>query len=91
LRERLAEGPGALGISGGGPDDLDGVLRGGYQGCRYSFGYPACPDLEDRAKVVRLLAPERLGVTLSEEFQLAPEQSTDALIAFHPEARYFST
>ena len=52
----------ALGISGGDPDDLDGILRVGYQGCRYSFGYPACPDLEDRAKVMRLLEPERIGV-----------------------------
>ena len=81
----------ALGISGADPDDLDGILRVGYQGCRYSFGYPACPDLEDRAKVVRLLEPGRIGVTLSEEFQLAPEQSTDALIVHHREAKYFST
>jgi 5-methyltetrahydrofolate--homocysteine methyltransferase len=80
-----------LGISGADPDDIDGILRVGYQGCRYSFGYPACPDLEDRAKVMRLLEPERIGVTLSEEFQLAPEQSTDALIAHHREAKYFST
>jgi len=80
-----------LGISGADPDDLDGILRVGYQGCRYSFGYPACPDLEDRAKVIRLLEPERIGVTLSEEFQLAPEQSTDALIVHHREAKYFST
>ncbi len=80
-----------LGISGADPDDLDGILRVGYQGCRYSFGYPACPDLEDRAKVMRLLEPERIGVTLSEEFQLAPEQSTDALIVHHREAKYFST
>jgi 5-methyltetrahydrofolate--homocysteine methyltransferase len=72
------------------PDDLDGILKVGYRGCRYSFGYPACPNLEDRAKVVRLLRPERIGVALSEEFQLEPEQSTDALITFHPEARYFS-
>jgi 5-methyltetrahydrofolate--homocysteine methyltransferase len=79
------------GLAGFDPPDLDGILKVDYRGCRYSFGYPACPDLEDRAKVVRLLAPERIGVTLSEEFQLAPEQSTDALIAFHPEARYFST
>ena len=78
------------GLAGDDPADLDGILKVGYRGCRYSFGYPACPDLEDRAKVVRLLAPERIGVTLSEEFQLVPEQSTDALIAFHPEARYFS-
>jgi 5-methyltetrahydrofolate--homocysteine methyltransferase len=81
----------ALGISGADPDDLDGILRVGYQGCRYSFGYPACPDLEDRAKVMRLLEPERIGVMLSEEFQLAPEQSTDALIVHHREANYFST
>jgi 5-methyltetrahydrofolate--homocysteine methyltransferase len=78
------------GLAGDDPADLDGILKVGYRGCRYSFGYPACPDLEDRAKVVRLLAPERIGVTLTEEFQLVPEQSTDALIAFHPEARYFS-
>jgi 5-methyltetrahydrofolate--homocysteine methyltransferase len=61
-----------------------------YRGSRYSFGYPACPDLEDRAKVIHLVHPERLGVTLSEEFQLHPEQSTDALIAHHPQAKYFS-
>ncbi len=78
------------GLAAGDPADLDGILRVGYRGCRYSFGYPACPDLEDRAKVVQLLAPERIGVALTEEFQLVPEQSTDALIAFHPEARYFS-
>jgi 5-methyltetrahydrofolate--homocysteine methyltransferase len=71
--------------------DLDGILKVRYRGCRYAFGYPACPDLEDRAKVIRLLEPERIGVTLSKEFQLAPEQSTDALITHHPEASYFST
>jgi 5-methyltetrahydrofolate--homocysteine methyltransferase len=81
----------ALGIADSDPDNLDDILRVGYQGCRYSFGYPACPDLEDRAKVMRLLEAERIGVTLSEEFQLAPEQSTDALIAHHPQAKYFST
>jgi 5-methyltetrahydrofolate--homocysteine methyltransferase len=78
------------GLAGEDPADLDGILRVGYRGCRYSFGYPACPDLEDRAKVVRLLAPDRIGVSLSEEFQLVPEQATDALITFHPEAKYFS-
>jgi 5-methyltetrahydrofolate--homocysteine methyltransferase len=82
---------GALGIGGADPAELDGILKVGYQGCRYSFGYPACPDLEDRAKVMRLLEPGRIGVTLSEEFQLAPEQSTDAVITQHPEAKYFST
>src|SRR6266545_1958636 len=80
-----------LGIGGADPAELDGILKVGYQGCRYSFGYPACPDLEDRAKVMRLLEPGRIGVTLSEEFQLAPEQSTDAVITHHPEAKYFST
>jgi 5-methyltetrahydrofolate--homocysteine methyltransferase len=79
-----------LGLAKHDPAELGDILRVGYQGCRYSFGYPACPNLEDRAKVVRLLAPERIGVTLSEEFQLAPEQSTDALIVHHPEAKYFS-
>jgi 5-methyltetrahydrofolate--homocysteine methyltransferase len=79
-----------LGLAGFDPPALDGLLKVGYRGCRYSFGYPACPNLEDRAKVVRLLEPERIGVVLSEEFQLAPEQSTDALIVHHPEAKYFS-
>jgi len=81
---------GELGLAQLDPPTLEGILKVGYRGCRYSFGYPACPDLEDRAKLVRLLRPERIGVSLSEEFQLAPEQSTDALIAHHPEARYFS-
>jgi 5-methyltetrahydrofolate--homocysteine methyltransferase len=80
-----------IGFGGEDPDDVDEFFRLGYRGARYSFGYPACPDLEDRAKVVRLLRPERVGVTLSEEFQLVPEQSTDALVAHHPEAKYFNT
>ena len=61
-----------------------------YRGSRYSFGYPACPDLEDRRKLVDLLKPERIGVELSEELQLHPEQSTDAMIVHHPEAKYFN-
>ncbi|UXY30547.1 methionine synthase [Streptomyces sp. HUAS TT20] len=80
-----------LGIADQDPADLAGMLRTDYQGCRYSLGYPACPDLEDRAKIAGLLRPERIGVTLSEEFQLHPEQSTDALILHHPEAVYFKT
>jgi 5-methyltetrahydrofolate--homocysteine methyltransferase len=79
-----------LGLASFDPPLLEDILKVGYRGCRYSFGYPACPDLEDRAKVIRLLRPERIGVTLSEGFQLAPEQATDALIVHHPEARYFS-
>ena len=61
-----------------------------YRGGRFSFGYPACPDLADRATLVRLLQPERIGVTLSEELQLHPEQSTDAIVLHHPEAKYFN-
>jgi len=61
-----------------------------YQGSRYSFGYPACPNLEDHVKLFQLLHPERIGVELTEEFQLVPEQSTDAIIVHHPEARYFN-
>jgi len=72
------------------PDDLEGFFRVDYRGARYSFGYPACPDLENRAVVMRLLRPERIGVALSEECQLVPEQSTDALIVHHPEAKYFN-
>jgi 5-methyltetrahydrofolate--homocysteine methyltransferase len=79
-----------LGIGGSDPEDLDGFLRVHYRGARYSFGYPACPDLGDRAKVVRLLEPSRIGVELSEEMQLHPEQSTDAIVLHHREAKYFS-
>ena len=79
-----------LGISDSDPDDLDGFFRVGYRGARYSIGYPACPDLADRAKMVRLLEPARIGVELSEEMQLHPEQSTDAIVIHHPEAKYFS-
>jgi 5-methyltetrahydrofolate--homocysteine methyltransferase len=79
-----------LGISAGDAPDLAGILKQGYTGERYSFGYPACPDLDDRAKIVALLRPERIGVVLSEELQLHPEQSTDALILHHPEATYFN-
>jgi 5-methyltetrahydrofolate--homocysteine methyltransferase len=79
-----------LGFGAEDSPELDGVLRQGYRGSRYSFGYPACPDLEQRAVIVGLLRPERIGVTLSEEFQLHPEQSTDAIVAHHPEAKYFN-
>ncbi|MFI7540603.1 methionine synthase [Actinoplanes sp. NPDC049599] len=72
------------------PADLAGILKNDYRGCRYAFGYPACPDLEDRAKMVDLLDAGRIGVTLSEEFQLEPEQSTDAIIVHHPDANYFN-
>jgi len=71
--------------------DLAAMLsKQAYRGSRYSFGYPACPDLEDQAKVAELLEWERIGVVLSEEFQLEPEQSTSAIIVHHPEAKYFA-
>ncbi|NJQ06753.1 methionine synthase [Streptomyces lonarensis] len=79
-----------LGIGGSDPAELSGMFRTEYQGCRYSLGYPACPNLEDRAKIAELLQPERIGVKLSEEFQLHPEQSTDAIVLHHPEANYFN-
>ncbi|WP_409482931.1 methionine synthase [Arsenicicoccus dermatophilus] len=78
-----------LGIDRADASDVEDILKQRYAGERYSFGYPACPDLEDRTTLVRLLQPERIGVTLSEELQLHPEQSTDALVAHHPDATYF--
>ena len=70
--------------------DLQGILDQGYRGSRYSFGYPACPDIEQQVQLCELLEPERIGVKLSEEFQLHPEQSTSAIIVHHPEAKYFN-
>ncbi len=78
-----------LGIAGQDARDLRKLFQQGYRGSRYSFGYPACPHLEDQRKMWPLLRPERIGVALSDEFQLEPEQSTSALVAHHPEARYF--
>jgi len=69
---------------------LDSILDQGYRGSRYSFGYPACPDLSQQVQLCELLEPERIGVILSEEFQLHPEQSTSAIISLHPEAKYFN-
>jgi len=71
--------------------DTDAMIRDqAYRGSRYSFGYPACPSLEDRVTLVKLLDPSRIGVELSEELQLHPEQSTDAFVVHHPEAKYFN-
>lgn len=78
-----------LGIAGKDARDLHDLFKQGYQGSRYSFGYPACPRLEDQQLLWPLLQPERIGVSLSDEFQLIPEQSTSAMICHHPEARYF--
>jgi 5-methyltetrahydrofolate--homocysteine methyltransferase len=68
---------------------LAGLFRQQYRGSRYSWGYPACPDLEDQTKVAELLEIERIGVSLTEEYHLVPEQSTSAIIVPHPEAKYF--
>lgn len=78
-----------LGIDGKDSADIRKLFAQHYQGSRYSFGYPACPNLEDQAKLFQLLKPDRIGVNLSEEFQLDPEQSTSAIIVHHPDARYF--
>ncbi|HEX9615608.1 MAG TPA: vitamin B12 dependent-methionine synthase activation domain-containing protein, partial [Bacteroidota bacterium] len=78
-----------LGIAGADAPEIRKLFSQHYQGSRYSFGYPACPNLQDQEKLFELLRPERIGVTLSEEFQLEPEQSTSAIIVHHPEARYF--
>ncbi len=70
--------------------DKDALFRQGYQGSRYSFGYPACPNLEDHTELFKLLPAEKIGVTLTEEFQLVPEQSTSAIVVYHPDAKYFN-
>ncbi|WP_399093376.1 methionine synthase [Streptomyces sp. BBFR2] len=79
-----------LGFGGEDPSDVEDMFALKYRGARFSLGYGACPDLEDRAKIADLLQPERIGVHLSEEFQLHPEQSTDAIVIHHPEAKYFN-
>ena len=79
-----------LGLAAHDSKSLDQILQQGYQGSRYSFGYPACPRLEDQEHIFRLLDPARIGVTHSEEWQLVPEQSTSALVCHHPDARYFN-
>lgn len=83
IREELA-------ISTDDKSEIGELLDQGYQGSRYSFGYPACPDLEQQVQLCNLLEPDRIGVSLSEEYQLHPEQSTSAIIVHHPEAKYFN-
>lgn len=79
-----------LGIAGKDAKEIKRLFSQGYQGSRYSFGYAACPNLEDRAKLLSLLQPERIGVQISDGFMLEPEQSTDAIVVHHPEAKYFN-
>ncbi|HYZ09250.1 MAG TPA: methionine synthase [Pseudonocardiaceae bacterium] len=89
IRSELRFGSGAA-VADEDPAEVAEFFKLGYRGARFSLGYGACPALEDRAKIVELLAPDRIGVELSEEFQLHPEQSTDAIVAHHPEAKYFN-
>jgi 5-methyltetrahydrofolate--homocysteine methyltransferase len=79
-----------LGIAGADALEKKKLFTQGYHGSRYSFGYPACPNLEDQTKLFEILKPERIGVELTEEFHLVPEQSTSAIIVHHPEAKYFN-
>jgi 5-methyltetrahydrofolate--homocysteine methyltransferase len=79
-----------LGYAGEESREREGLLKQVYRGSRYSFGYPACPNLADQRQLLSLLGARRIGVTLSEEDQLEPEQSTSALVILHPKAKYFS-
>jgi len=79
-----------LGIAGEDAADVREVFTQGYRGSRYSFGYPACPDMSDQRKLFRLLEPERIGCALTENDQIVPEQSTSAIVAHHPQAKYFA-
>jgi 5-methyltetrahydrofolate--homocysteine methyltransferase len=79
-----------LGIAGRDAAQITKLFHQGYQGSRFSFGYPACPNLEDQTKLFELIDPSRIDVELTEEFQLEPEQSTSAIIVHHEEAKYFS-
>jgi 5-methyltetrahydrofolate--homocysteine methyltransferase len=79
------------GIGGEDAPNLPGLFRQQFRGGRYSWGYPACPDLEDNARVAELLDAERIGIVVSEEtgWQYQPEQTTSAIICHHPQAKYF--
>jgi 5-methyltetrahydrofolate--homocysteine methyltransferase len=79
-----------LGFAGEDDRDMEKMLAQSYRGSRYSFGYPACPKLEDQVQLLHLLDAERVGISLSDEFQLHPEQSTSAIVVLNPKAKYFS-
>jgi 5-methyltetrahydrofolate--homocysteine methyltransferase len=79
-----------LGFAAEDDRDMDKMLKQGYRGSRYSFGYPACPNLDDQKQLLELLGADRIGVALSDEGQLHPEQSTSAIVCHHPQAKYFS-
>jgi 5-methyltetrahydrofolate--homocysteine methyltransferase len=79
-----------LGIGTDDSPEIRKLFTQQYRGSRYSFGYPACPDMSDQEKLFRLLRPERIGCVLTENWQMVPEQSTSAIIVHHPEAKYFT-
>lgn len=79
-----------MGIDDQEPTDMRLLFSAKYHGARYSFGYPACPNLEDQAKLFELLQPQDIGIELTAEFMLDPEQSTSAIVVHHPEAKYFN-
>jgi 5-methyltetrahydrofolate--homocysteine methyltransferase len=79
-----------LGINREKPDDMTGYVTQGYQGSRYGFGYPACPDLDAHEMLFKILEPEKIGITLTETMEMVPEVSTSAIIAHHPQAKYFA-
>jgi 5-methyltetrahydrofolate--homocysteine methyltransferase len=79
-----------MGIADQEPDEMRLLFSAKYHGSRYSFGYPACPNLEDQAKLFELMNPSEIGLELSEEFMLIPEQSTSAIVVHHPDAKYFN-
>ncbi|MBI3507129.1 MAG: methionine synthase [Proteobacteria bacterium] len=79
-----------LGFAGEDDRDIDRMLQQGYRGSRYSFGYPACPNLADQEQILKLLDATKIGISLSDEWQLHPEQSTSAIVLHHPQAKYFS-
>jgi 5-methyltetrahydrofolate--homocysteine methyltransferase len=81
---------GELGFAAEEARDHDEMLNQGYRGSRYSFGYPACPNLADQKQLLELLRADEIGLTLTEEDQLDPEQSTSAIVVHHPQAKYFS-
>jgi len=79
-----------LGFAAEDAREVEAMLKQNYRGSRYSFGYPACPNLHDQEQLLKLLGAERIGVTLTDEFMLDPEQSTSAIVVVHPQAKYFS-
>jgi 5-methyltetrahydrofolate--homocysteine methyltransferase len=79
-----------LGIKEDKPDNVRELLQQRYQGSRYSFGYPACPNIQDQYRQLELLGCDRINMYMDESEQIYPEQSTTAIITYHPVAKYFS-